>query len=466
MLLTISTTHVPATDLGYLLYKNPSQVQSFELSFGQVHVFYPEASNESCTVAMLLDVDPVSLVRGKKDGSSEGGLDQYVNDRPYVASSFVSVAIAQVFGSALSGKSKERPELVDTPLPLVATVSVIPCRAGEEYLRSLFEPLGYEVTVQQPELDDKFPEWGKSKYFSLTISKVCKLRDLLNHLYVLLPVLDNDKHYYVGDAEVEKLLRHGEGWLNTHPKRQDISNKYLKHRYSLVKQITERLASEEASEDPDASAEVREAEEESIERKISLNERRIGTVVSVLKQSNAHRVVDLGCGGGKLLRALLEEKEFTQIVGVDVSHRALEIAHERLYLDRMPERKRERIKLMHGSLTYKDARIAGFDAATLIEVIEHLDEPRLSALEKVVFKFAKPKVVVVTTPNVEFNVTFESLPAGKLRHRDHRFEWTRAEFEEWANRVATTYGYSVRFLPVGDEDAVLGAPTQMGVFTA
>ncbi len=313
MLLTISTTHVPATDLGYLLYKNPSQVQSFELAFGHVHVFYPEASDEKCTMAMLLDLDPVQLVRGKGEGYAEGSLDQYVNDRPYVASSFVSVAIAQVFGSALSGKSKERPELVDKPLPLVATVSVIPCRAGEDYLRSLFEPLGYEVTVQQPELDNKFPEWGNSMYFALTISKVCKLRDLLNHLYVLLPVLDNDKHYFVGEAELNKLLRHGEGWLETHPKRLDISNKYLKHRYSLVKQITERLASVEANEDADATAEVRAAEEESIERKISLNERRIGTVVSVLKQSNAQRVVDLGCGSGKLLRALLEEKQFVQI---------------------------------------------------------------------------------------------------------------------------------------------------------
>lgn len=466
MLLTITTTHNPATDLGYLLYKNPSQVQSFDLSFGQAHVFYPEASPEKCTVALLLDVDPVALVRGKKDGNSEGGLDQYVNDRPYVASSFVSVAIAQVFGSALSGKSKERPELVDTPLPLVATISVLPCRAGEDYLRALFEPLGYEVSVRQPVLDDKFPEWGNSKYFVVSLAKTCKLRELLTHLYVLLPVLDNDKHYYVGDAEVEKLLRHGEGWLNNHPKKQDISNKYLKHRYSLIRQINERLAADEAAanEDEEAVAEAKAAEEETLEKKISLNERRIGTVVSVLKQNNVHRVVDLGCGGGKLLRALLEEKDFSEIVGMDVSHRALEIAHQRLYLDRMPEMKRARIKLMQGSLTYRDARIAGYDAATLIEVIEHLDEPRLSALEKVVFKFAKPKLVVVTTPNVEFNATFENLPAGKLRHRDHRFEWTRKEFEEWANRIATTYGYSVQFLPVGDENPELGAPTQMGVF--
>jgi 3' terminal RNA ribose 2'-O-methyltransferase Hen1 len=466
MLLTISTTFQPATDLGYLLYKNPSQVQSFELSFGQVHVFYPEANAEKCTVAMLLDVDPVALVRGKKEGNSEGGLDQYVNDRPYVASSFVSVAIAQVFGSALSGKSKERPELIEMALPLVATVSVIPCRAGEEYLRALFEPLGYEVTVRQPELDQKFPEWGSSKYFALTLSKTCKLRELLTHLYVLLPVLDNDKHYYVGDAEVEKLLRHGEGWLNNHPKKQDISNKYLKHRHSLVRQINERLAADESSEDPDEATEAKAAEEETLERKISLNERRIGTVVSVLKQNHAHRVVDLGCGGGKLLRALLEEKEFSEIVGMDVSHRALEIAHQRLYLDRLPEMKRARIKLMQGSLTYRDARIAGYDAATLIEVIEHLDEPRLAALEKVVFKFAKPKLVIVTTPNVEYNVTFENLPSGKLRHRDHRFEWTRQEFATWADRIATTYGYTVNFLPVGDEDATLGAPTQMGIFRA
>jgi len=466
MLLTISTTHQPATDLGFLLHKNPSQVQSFELSFGQVHVFYPEANNERCTVAMLLDVDPVALVRGKAEGSAEGGgLDQYVNDRPYVASSFVSVAIAQVFRSALSGKSKEKPELADAALPLVASVSVIPCRAGEDYLRGLFEPLGYEVTVTQPELDSKFEEWGKSKYYALTLTKNCKLRELLTHLYVLLPVLDNDKHYYVGDAEVEKLLRHGEGWLNNHPKKQDISNKYLKHRHSLVRQINERLAADESNEDLDAVAEKKEAEEESLERKISLNERRIGTVVSVLKQNNAHRVVDLGCGGGKLLKALLEEKEFSEIVGMDVSHRALEIAHQRLYLDRLPEMKRARIKLMQGSLTYRDARIAGYDAATLIEVIEHLDEPRLSALEKVVFKFARPKLVVVTTPNVEYNATFENLPAGKLRHRDHRFEWTRNEFQDWSHRIATTYGYKVQFLPVGDEDPALGAPTQMGVFT-
>ncbi|HEY9679279.1 MAG TPA: 3' terminal RNA ribose 2'-O-methyltransferase Hen1 [Drouetiella sp.] len=465
MLLTISTTQEPATDLGFLLHKNPSQVQSFDLSFGQAHVFYPEASVALCTVAVMLDVDPVSLVRGKKDSRSEGGVEQYVNDRPYVASSFLSVAIAQLFRSAMNGTSKERPELAETEIPLVARVSVIPCRAGESYLRELFEPLGYDVEVSQPMLDQKFIEWGRSRYFELTLRKTCKLKELLGHLYVLMPVLDNDKHYYVGEEEVEKLLRHGEGWLNKHPRKNDITKKYLKHRHSLVRKTFERLSNDEEIEQEEHASEKHTLEEEKLEEKISLNERRIGTVVSVLKQCNASRVVDLGCGGGKLLKALLEEKEFTQITGMDVSHRALEIAHDRLYLDRMPEMKRARIQLIQGSLTYRDSRIAHYDAATLIEVIEHLDEPRLAALEKVVFKFAKPSHVVITTPNVEYNAKFETLPAGQLRHKDHRFEWTREQFETWCGRIAITYGYSVRFLPVGDLDPDLGAPTQMGIFS-
>ena len=184
---------------------------------------------------------------------------------------------------------------------------------------------------------------------------------------------------------------------------------------------------------------------------------------SVLKSCGAKRVLDLGCSYGNLLRRLLDDKQFEQIVGLDVSHRALEIAADRLHLDRMPERQRQRIQLLHGSLIYRDQRLTGFDAAAVVEVIEHLDEPRLAAFERVLFEFAKPKTVIVTTPNVEYNVRFETLPAGKFRHRDHRFEWTRIQFQDWATGVAQRFGYSVRFLPVGSEDADVGPPTQMGV---
>ena len=465
MLLTLTTTRAPATDLGYLLYKDPAKVQAFELSFGKAHVFYPEATAERCTAALLIDVDPVGLVRGRKGPSGEGfALDQYVSDRPYAASSFLSVAIAQVFGSALAGRSKDRQELADATMPLSARVSALPCRGGERFLRSLFEPLGYAVTATRHTLDGRFPEWGDSPYFTVELSGQRRLSELLTHLYVLIPVLDDDKHYWVGEAEVEKLLRHGEGWLAAHPEREAIAYRYLKHRRSLMRQTLARLVDEDQA-DPDEEAEAHGQEEETLEKRISLNEERLGTVVAALKASQAKRVLDLGCGEGKLLKALLAEKQFEDITGLDVSTRTLEKAADRLRLEQLPERQRERIRLIQGSLTYRDRRLEGFDAAAVVEVIEHLDPPRLDAFARVLFECARPGTVVLTTPNAEYNVRFESLPAGTLRHKDHRFEWTRAEFQSWSDGVAARFGYGVRLAPIGPSDPEVGSPTQMAVFT-
>jgi 3' terminal RNA ribose 2'-O-methyltransferase Hen1 len=464
MLLTITTTHRPASDLGFLLYKNPARSQAFELSFGRALVFYPEATEQRCTAALLLEVDPVGLVRNRRGPAGEGfALEQYVNDRPYVASSFLSVAIAQVFGSALSGGSRERPDLAKTAIPLVARVSVLPCRGGEGLLRGLFEPLGYAISATRHPLDENFPEWGDGPYYTVELSRTTTLRDLLTHLYVLVPVLDDDKHYWIGEDEVQKLLRHGEGWLAGHPQREQIAYRYLKRRGHLAREALARLLEEDQRE-PDDAAKRHADEEEHVERKISLNDQRQGAVMAVLRGSGATRVLDLGCSTGNLLRRLLEDKQFERVVGVDVSYRALEIAAERLRLDRLPPKQRERLTLMHGSLTYRDKRLEGYDAAAVVEVIEHLDEPRLAAFERVLFEFARPKTVVVTTPNVEYNVRFETLPAGNLRHKDHRFEWTRAQFRQWAESAARRFGYSARFLPVGPEDADVGPPTQMAVF--
>ena len=464
MLLTISTTHHPATDLGYLLHKNPARLHTFPLSFGQAHVFYPEATPERCTAALLLDVDPVDLVRKRRGPSGEGGtLDQYVNDRPYVASSFLSVAISRVLGSALGGRSKHRPELAEMKIPLEAKIAVLPSRGGENFLRRLFEPLGYEVIAERHPLDEAFPQWGESSYFTVQLKGEVRLQDLLTHIYVLIPVLDNEKHYWVGDDEVEKLLRHGSGWLSSHPEREEITRRYLKYRRDLAREALARLTEEEAPNVDQAEA-IHDGEEEAVERNLNLNEQRLNTVVAALKSSNAKRVLDLGCGEGKLLRVLIADRSFEEIVGVDVSHRSLQIAQERLRLERLPDRQQQRVKLLHGSLMYRDKRLSGFDAAAVIEVIEHLDEPRLAAFERVLFEFARPETIVVTTPNIEYNARFENLPAGKFRHKDHRFEWTRAEFRDWAQSMVQRFGYSVRFLPVGPEDKVLGAPTQMAVF--
>ncbi len=444
MLLTLTTTHNPATDLGFLLHKHPEKVQRFSLNFGEAVVFYPEVGPDRCTCALLLEVDPVPLTRAKPGQS--GPTEHYVNDRGYVASSFLSVALAVVFRTALQGT---RPELAAQPIPLEATLAALPCRGGEGLLRGLFEPLGYQVELR---------DLGAGRYFQVTLRATVRLSQLLAHLYVLVPVTDDEKHYWIGDDEVDKLLRRGQDWLTEHPLREQIVRRYLKHQRGLARAALERLA-------PAEEAAVLDAEEEKLEKPLSLHDQRLGAVVAALKAAGARRVLDLGCGEGRLLRLLLADKAFAEIVGMDVSARALERARQRLNWDRLSEARRKRVSLLTGSLLYRDQRLAGYDGAALVEVIEHLEPDRLASLERAVFEFAKPETVVVTTPNREYNVRFETLPEGRLRHQDHRFEWTRAEFAAWAARIGERWSYTPRIEPVGPLDPELGAPTQMAVFT-
>jgi 3' terminal RNA ribose 2'-O-methyltransferase Hen1 len=463
MLLTITNATSPATDLGFLLHKHPANVRSVDVSFGRVHVFFPDASEERCTAAVLLDVDPIGLVRRGR-GRSPFALAQYVNDRPYVASSLLSVVISKVFGTALAGRSGDRPELVDAPLELSAHVPVLPCRGGGALLGRLFEPLGYGVESTAIPLDPQFPDWGDSVYVDARIEASTSVRALLNHISVLLPVLDDDKHYWVGEDEIDKLLRRGGDWLASHPERELIAERYLRHRSSLAREALARLLDEDQA-DPDAEAVTASRHEAALERQVSLRDRRIAAVLTALADAGARRVLDLGCGDGRLLAALLRDGRYEEIVGVDASMAALAAASRRLGLDEMSPRQRDRVRLLQGALTYRDRRLAGYDAAVLMEVIEHLDRGRLAALERSIFAEARPGHVIVTTPNVEYNARFERLGPGALRHPDHRFEWTRTEFAAWAGGIAERAGYRVRVLAVGAEDAGVGAPTQMAMFS-
>jgi 3' terminal RNA ribose 2'-O-methyltransferase Hen1 len=461
MLLTLTTTHRPATDLGFLLRKHPDRHQTFDIGFGTAHVFYPEATPERCTAALILDIDPVALVRGRKTSGSETGLlTQYVNDRPYAASSLLSVALTRVFASAMSGHSNARHDLAATRIPLSARIVPLDCGGSLDLPARLFAPLGYEIAAS-PIADRR---GAASRYCDLTITGTVSLAQLLTHLYVLIPVLDDEKHYWVGDDEVEKLLRRGEGWLPQHPERELITRRYLKHGRRLTRIALERLAELDDSAAPAGEGSAGAALE-AIEAPLRLNDRRLQRVVEVLRDAGVRSVLDLGCGSGRLIQLLLKDRQFDRIVGVDASTRELEIAHERLNLDRLPERQRERVTLLHGALTYRDKRLAGFDAAASVEVIEHIDPPLLDAFATALFGAARPKTVVLTTPNVEYNARFEALNSDKLRHADHRFEWTRAEFESWSRRVAEQFGYQVRVEGIGDPDPVLGPPTQMGIFT-
>ena len=222
MLLTITTTHKPATDLGFLLHKHPDKFQSVDLSVGKAHIFYPENSKDKTTVALLLDIDPIDLVRRARNMAGKGfSLGQYVNDRPYVASSFMSVALSKAFSTAMNGKCTARPELLDVKMPFEVKITVLPApRGGEKLIRNLFEPLGYQVKLQRHILDNKFKDWGDSRYFTLEVSQTIKVRELLSHLYVLIPALDNEKHYFVSQNEIDKLLEKGKGWLSSHPEKE------------------------------------------------------------------------------------------------------------------------------------------------------------------------------------------------------------------------------------------------------
>ncbi|RZU24068.1 3' terminal RNA ribose 2'-O-methyltransferase Hen1 [Streptomyces sp. BK239] len=477
MFLTISTTGTPerpATDLGFLLHKHPDNSQAFSTSYGRASVLYPEADDRRCTAALLLEVDAVALVRrgkGKgRGGAPDAALAQYVNDRPYAASSLLAVALSAVFSSAMRGVCNAKPELPSQPRPLRIEVPVLPARGGPVLVRRLFEPLGWAVDVEPVALDVEFPEWGDSRYVRLVLeSQTLTLAESLRHLYVLLPVLDDAKHYWVASDEVDKLLRAGEGWLPEHPEQKLITSRYLSRRWSLTRQAMERLELVRLAEADDSEVEDIDnavaAETEAEEKPTPLAVQRREAILAALGASGAARVLDLGCGQGQLVQALLKDPKFTEIVGVDVSMRALTIASRRLKLDRMGERQASRVKLMQGSLAYTDNRLKGYDAAVLSEVIEHLDLPRLPALEYAVFGAARPRTVLVTTPNVEYNVRWESLPAGHVRHGDHRFEWTREEFRAWARSVAERHGYETEFVPVGPDDPEVGPPTQMAVFT-
>lgn len=453
-----------ARDLGFLLHKHPDNLHMRDTGAGTASIFYSEVGDQRTTAVLYLELDAVELVRGK-NRQAEGLLSHYVNDRPYVANSFLSVALGRSFGQSMSGKSKERQDLADQPLPFDVRVVPVAIAGEEKVVETLFQPLGYSVSVEQ------IATGGSRKICDLRLSATIRLADLLSHLYVLVPVLDNAKHYWIDRDEVEKLIEKAGPWLSEHPAKELITKRVLKHRRGLVNKALERLAEDrseedQALEDSDAGeVTFKKSEPEAeLEKTIRLHDLRLDTVLELIKSASARSVLDLGCGEGKLMRCLVRERGIDRIVGVDASVRTLKVASRRLHLDTAGDAMRERVQLQLGSLTYANRRWQGFDAATLVEVIEHIDPPRLSALEQSLFGFARPRMIIVTTPNIEYNAMFEGMPEDSLRHPDHRFEWTRAEFQSWAERVAGIHGYDVSVSPLGQLDETLGAPSQMAVF--
>lgn len=484
MLLTITNTRQPATDLGWLLHKHPDKVQQFRTTGGEATVFYPQADEDRCTAALRLILDPIELVRGAGPGGHSIST-QYVNDRPYVASSLLSSALANVYSSALNGRCVDRPDLVETALPLTVTLAVVRVDGWPEGLRRLFEPLGYAVEAVPHALDERFPDWGQSPYFTVTLRHTLPVRELLEHLYVLLPVLDNSRHNFVQEQDIDILVKKGGNWLPRHPERTTITRRFLRRQAGLTRLALDRLLTvddapaddlpaepvtndELASTAADASHRAAEAGPATGPltrplRKITLHEQRLDAVLAGLVASGAQSVLDLGCGEGQLLRKLLAEPQFSRIVGMDVAYRELLRAKIRLHYDELPDRQRNRLTLLQGSLLYRDQRLEGFDAAALVEVIEHVEPARLPDLTRVVFGFIAPKVVFLTTPNADYNELY-GMDEGQTRHDDHRFEWSRTEFSAWCAATAGQFGYEVGVSGVGEADELVGASSQLARF--
>lgn len=462
MLMTITMKGSHTQELGYLLHKNPYRAQRFDLSFGKAYVFYTEVSDSRTTAALLLDLDPIDLARGKL-GAKDGGLFDYVNDRPYVSSSFMSTAINRVFSTAMNGKCAKRQELADSALDLEAVIYNLPVRGDKELVKEVFEPLGYEITMRESILDERFAQWGGSLYIDLTLRGKLKLCDLLDHIYVLIPVFDKQKHYYMSEEEIDKLLRHGERWLQAHPKKNTIIRRYFDMRRSYANKAIERLL--EAIPEKDTESAEEQITHVQQEKRIPLNTQRLEAVKNAVVQSGAASVLDIGCGEGRLTSLLLRERQIRKVTAADVSVSALERAKQKLNLDRMQPYLSDKLTLMQASLLYKDKRLEGFDAACVVEVIEHIDEPRIPLFEKVLFGFAKPKTVIVTTPNKEYNDNYPTLENGTLRHKDHRFEWTRPQFKAWCCHICEEFGYTAAYMEIGDVDDRCGTPTQGAVFT-
>lgn len=466
MLLTITYTlsgdSPSARDLSYLLHKNPARLQEFPLPMGKAYVFYPELSDEKTTAALLLDLDSPGISRGKPDARYRKFPD-YVNDRPYAASSFLSSAISRVFGTAMSGRCEKRQELADSRLNLSACVYSLSVGEKKGILKEIFEPLGYRLSYECFPIDERFPEWGESSYVNLALKGHVRLAELLRHLYVLIPVFDRQKHYFISESEIDKLLLHGTGWLENHPARERIVRRYFARVQSYADIATQRLLKEGIRED------IKGQQEEDRacagDAFMPLDNIRLEAVCQEVIRCKASSVIDLGCGEGKLLELLIPIRELRKLCGMDVSKEALEKAGKRLLHKNYHVQERSRVELFQGSLMYKDSRICEFDAACVVEVIEHIAPEKRMIFEQVLFRNAAPSTVILTTPNREYNERYSGISRGMLRHVDHRFEWTREEFAVWTARICEQYGYEAEIKGIGEIDDRYGFPTQMGVFT-
>ncbi|TDQ36236.1 3' terminal RNA ribose 2'-O-methyltransferase Hen1 [Aureibacillus halotolerans] len=436
MQLTIKATGSDVSALSYLLAKNPANLYERKVKEHFVRFFFGTFSDTFVEATIFVTPDPLALVTHKNSYD----ITHYINDREFVASSIFCSLCKSALATALNGlPNTAYANYVDMTFPLTFTVGPIASGLSDEHVELLFKPLGYDVTFQYQSSESDV-EKGSARM--LTIQGLTTLQAGLRQLFVLLPVLDDYKHYYIDEKEMEKLERYGEGWLDEHPEKALIYRRALR-----FKELYAPLQNDE------------ETQEKTPKR--SLNHQRYEAIASTIATfPNRARVIDLGAGEGKLLERLRLIPGIEELLAVEPSQamllramKAIEVSTE------------DGIKptLLQGSLFYYDHRLLDSDVIVLCEVIEHIDEERLPACMAMILDEYRPGALIITTPNKEYNQLYD-MPEER-RHHDHRFEWTRDQFTDWCYKINEGQSYDLTFSGIGDDNEIYGQPTQMCVFT-
>jgi 3' terminal RNA ribose 2'-O-methyltransferase Hen1 len=466
MLLTITCRGENATDIGYVLRKRPGRLLRFDRNKNTIGVlmYWPRVEDDLCQFAMQLDIDPLDMSPRRPGAIAASNLFDYVNDRPYATSRLMGSAIAWFLREALY----DRPLPEGAPDDVRERVFDLEARifAFEErgLAKDAFEALGYETDVTPHVLDDEHPSWGLSPYADVRVRKNETVTELLQHLHVMLSALPKPSKNESATKEVaERLLRVSGTWLADHPMRNKLVWRYLSYDRALASDVMDKLActtSEDTASDGATSDDATDAEPKA--KHVPLHTQVLDTVSAIIRESGCTSVLDAGCGDGKLVRLLLGIEQVERIGAADVSATSL-----RRLQSKLTERRRtampDNLDVFQASVTMSDDRLRGYDAICAIEVVEHIDPRRIRDLERVVFEESGASLIVVTTPNREYNRVY-GIPSDLLRHPDHRFEWTRDEFARWVTHVCETYGYTSDMRGVGEVDEAAGQPTLVATF--
>ncbi|PYF06198.1 3' terminal RNA ribose 2'-O-methyltransferase Hen1 [Ureibacillus chungkukjangi] len=444
MQLTIRGTGQDIQVISYLLAKNPNNLYERRVSGHLVRMFFSQFSEEEVEVTFFVTPDPIELSR---NNSKVYDITSYINDREFVVSSIFCTFLRTALGTALNGKPVEEYEpWVNHPFPLEFSFGPVASQLTDQDIQSLFQPLGYAVEITYGEADYNMDFKSKSSARFITLKGSTTLQMGLRQLFVLIPVLDNYKHYYIDEQEVEKIVRYGEGWLDKHPKREFILRQALR-----FKEVYGQFENQHTKKENESSPKLR------------LNDLRYDKIVGKVNQlKRKETVVDLGSGEGKLSEKLGFIDGVKEILAVEPSESATLKALKR-FEKAAQDKNFVKPRQIFGSLFYYDERLKGKDVLILCEVIEHIDEYRLPKIIQTILQDYRPRTLIITTPNQEYNEVYGM--GGDYRHPDHRFEWTREEFQTWCKTQNENHEYNIAFDGIGEEHELHGYPTQMCLFT-